>query len=209
MSKLSSLVVLVLLSSCMGAHDSDAQKAEVADEETPAEVISGDTLKIDTTKSVTFWKGTKMRGAGMHSGEIYLKKGHFLMENGEISGGEFLTDMNTIKVTDIPPTDPIPIKNLTNHLKDGDFFDVDRYPISRFRILEVKRLSGDSLEVSGNLTIKDITRKITFDASSREESFNATFLIDRFQWNVAYKGSWKDRTFVDKEMELRVKLVWD
>ena len=209
MNKLLLLVVLVLLSSCMGANDSDAQKAEITDEATSAKVISGDTLEIDTSKSVIFWKGTKMRGAGMHSGEIDLKKGHFLMENGEISGGQFLVDMNTIKVTDIPATDPIPIKNLTNHLKDADFFDVERYPTSRFEITEVKRLSRDSLAVSGNLTIKDITKNISFDALIREESFTTTFLIDRFQCNVAYKGNWQDRTFVDKEMELRVKLVWD
>lgn len=209
MNKLLIFFALVFLVSCMGRHDSDAKKAEISKKVESAKGVSGDTLEIDTNRSIIYWKGTKMRGTRMHSGEINLMKGFFLMKSDQIVGGEFLVDMKTIKVTDIPLTDPIPIKNLTNHLKDSDFFDVGRYPYSRFEILEVKRLSADSIEISGNLTIKDVTKNIRIDALQREKSFTSSFVIDRFQWNIAYEGNWANRTLVDKEIELKVDLVWN
>lgn len=93
-------------------------------------------------------------------------------------------------------------------MKSDDFFDVKKYPYSDFEIFTVKTLSGDSLEISGNLRIKDISRNIQIAALKNNRSFTTTFLIDRFQWNIAYEGSWADRTFVDREMELRVELYW-
>lgn len=208
MNKLWIMILVGFLFSCIGRHSSDAQKAEIREKVISSKENIGDTLRNDLSKSRIYWKGTKMRGAGMHSGEVGMEKGYFLLNNSEIVGGEFIVDMNTIRVTDIPLTDPIPIKNLTEHLKSDDFFDVKKYPYSDFEILTVKTLSGDSLEISGNLTIKDISRNIQIAALKNNQSFTTTFLIDRFQWNIAYEGSWADRTFVDREMELRVELYW-
>ncbi len=208
MNKYSIILILVLLFSCKGRHNSNVSKAEVREPLELQEKSSGDTLKINTSKSIIYWKGTKMRGAGMHSGEIYLVNGFFLKNNNEITGGEFTIDMNSIKVTDIPPTDPVPINNLTEHLKSADFFDVENYPFSHFEIGKVTPLSLDSLQISGNLMIKDIIRSVQIPASMTNQSFITSFLIDRFNWSIAYKGSWANRTLVDREMELRVELYW-
>lgn len=208
MNKIWVIILAGFFFSCIGRHSSDAQKAEIMEKVITSKENIGDTLKNDLSRSRVFWKGTKMRGAGMHSGEVGLEKGYFILNNNEIVGGKFIVDMNTIRVTDIPPTDPIPIKNLTEHLKSADFFDVEKYPYSDFEILTVKPLSGDSLEISGHLTIKDISRSIQIAALKNNQSFTTTFLIDRFQWNIAYEGSLADRTLVDREMELRVELYW-
>ena len=69
-----------------------------------------------------------MRGAGKHEGKIALKSGYFITQNGQLKGGKFIVDMQTIEVTDIPKHDPIPRNNLKNHLKNADFFDVGKFP---------------------------------------------------------------------------------
>ncbi len=208
MNKLFVVLIIIVFSSCIGKHSSDKPKAEIREHLLPSLQQSGDTLNLDLSKSVIYWKGTKMRGAGYHSGEIDFKKGYFLLKENKIVGGEFFVKMNSIKVTDIPPTDPVPIKNLTNHLKAADFFDVESHPESHFEILEAKVNTGDSLQITGNLTIKGISRSIQISAIKDDQSFTTGFVIDRFLWNIAYKGNWADRTMVDRDIELKAELFW-
>ena len=49
------------------------------------------------------------------------------------------------------------------HLKSADFFDVETYPTLTFRSTEVTAVDGDTLRVTGDLTIKDVTRPVTVD----------------------------------------------
>ena len=166
-----------------------------------------DTLWINLYQSKIHWKGTKMRGLGMHEGEIPLKKGFILENQGQWIGGYFEIDMEKIRVTDIPESDPIPLKNLTDHLKNKDFFNVDKYPVSKFTLLEIKATNQGKLVLSGNLEIKGISKPIRFEGTQNGNQVLSTFSVDRFDWNIAYVGSWADRTLVDREIEFRVKLV--
>lgn len=49
------------------------------------------------------------------------------------------------------------------HLKSPDFFDVDKYPSLNFKSKSVARASDGTLKVSGELTIKGISKQITLD----------------------------------------------
>jgi polyisoprenoid-binding protein YceI len=49
------------------------------------------------------------------------------------------------------------------HLKSADFFDVAKYPKLTFESTEIKG-SPEKFKLIGNLTIKDKTKKVTFDA---------------------------------------------
>ncbi len=148
-----------------------------------------------------------MRGLGKHEGEIPLKKGFLLENQGQWINGYFEIDMEKIRVTDIPESDPIPLRKLTAHLKDEDFFDVDKYPISKFYLREIKVVDQGKLVLSGDLEIKRITKPISFEGTQNGRQVLSTFSIDRFDWDIAYTGSWADRTLVDREIEFRVKLV--
>ncbi|WP_310529734.1 YceI family protein [Nocardioides sp.] len=48
------------------------------------------------------------------------------------------------------------------HLKSGDFFDTETYPSIRFVSTDVTR-DGDVWAVTGDLTIKDVTKPVTID----------------------------------------------
>ncbi|MGA4670651.1 YceI family protein [Propionibacteriaceae bacterium Y1923] len=49
------------------------------------------------------------------------------------------------------------------HLKSADFFDVENYPTITFTSTEVSAPVADQLRVTGDLTIKDVTRPVTID----------------------------------------------
>jgi polyisoprenoid-binding protein YceI len=115
--------------------------------------------------------------------------------------------MSTISVTDIPQHEPVPRKRLNEHLKSSDFFDVNNFPTAKFKITNIEKINSDSLKVSGNLTLKNIAKSIEFTALHQGETFSTKFTIDRFQWDIAYEGNWADRTLVDKDIELTIKLM--
>lgn len=176
-------------------------------------------VPIDTDRSLIVWKGTEMWESGKHEGTINLGEGYLLLKNGQIAGGYFVADMNSIAITDIPESDPVPRKRLRNHLESEDFFYVEKYPTAEFEITKTEVMNGDSLRVRGDLSIRDVTKSISFVAGQKSDQgyglvFYTTFKIDRFAWNISYQGSyWKritsilDNTFVDADIFLSVKLV--
>src|SRR4029078_158194 len=89
---------------------------------------------------------------------------------------------------------------LVHHLKSDDFFDVEKFPESEFRLTKIEPLPGDTpgnpnVRVTGKLTLKKVKRELTFPAivgatSDGTLAADAHFDIDRTLWNVRY-GSGK------------------
>ena len=166
---------------------------------------------VDLTNSVMTWKGTKPTGS--HNGTVAFKSGGMIVEDNVLKGGEFVIDMNTIKNLDMEGSEGA--GKIENHLKAPDFFDVEVYPTSKFVITSVLEVEG-SLAVTGNLTIKDVTKSITIPASVstlegittfKSELFN----IDRADFNVKYGSKrWieglKDK-FIDDLVEMSFTVV--
>jgi polyisoprenoid-binding protein YceI len=201
------LLAAVLIASCKGKYRSDAQKISVGEVAAAAAQPNGDTLKVNMAASVIRWKGTKMRGTRKHEGVVRLRQAYFLADGGRITSGKFTVDMRSLEVTDIPAHENVPRQNLDDHLKSADFFDIQKYPLASFDITAVKYLPGDSLAVTGNLSIKDVGRNIAFGALRKEKFFFARFSFDRFLWNITYEGNLVERTLVDRDIELAIRLV--
>ena len=51
------------------------------------------------------------------------------------------------------------------HLKSADFFDVAKYPNMTFKSTSFKKTSGNNYKLTGDLTIKGVTKKVTFDVT--------------------------------------------
>jgi len=56
-----------------------------------------------------------------------------------------------------------------NHLRSGDFFDVENYPTMTFKANQYA-IKGDVVEVTGDLTIKDVTRTLTIPLEYQGEA---------------------------------------
>ncbi|GAA0660610.1 YceI family protein [Streptomyces thermocarboxydovorans] len=50
-----------------------------------------------------------------------------------------------------------------NHLRSAEFFDTEKYPTMTFRSTNAEALGGDHYRITGDLTIRDVTKPITID----------------------------------------------
>lgn len=143
--------------------------------------------KVAIKDSKLKWEGEKLTGS--HDGTINLKEGFFLMEGGELVGGEFVVDMTSITVTDLEGDNKA---KLEGHLKSDDFFGVEKHGTSKFVINTVAK-KGDTYGVSGTLTIKGKSNPIAFDLEMKDGKASTTLKIDRTKYNVRYgSGSFFD-----------------
>ncbi|MFD9824827.1 YceI family protein [Streptomyces violascens] len=55
------------------------------------------------------------------------------------------------------------IADRDGHLRSGDFFDAEQFPVMSFRSTGAKELGGDKYRIIGDLTIKDVTRPLSID----------------------------------------------
>ncbi|MDY0102282.1 MAG: YceI family protein [Lentimicrobium sp.] len=207
--KLFSLAIMAgLIASCGGPQ---GEKAVTSDAQ-EVSVKSGDvTLKLDQSSSNIEWVGAKPTGE--HNGTIDFQGGELMLTEGSIVGGNFTIDMNSIKNLDL--TSEEDNAKLVGHLKSPDFFDVEKYPTAVFQITSVEPLTGNAEanhSITGNLTMKDVTRSITFPAmvTIDDASVTATspvFVIDRTQWKVEYGSKTLFKNLQDKFINDEISLM--
>lgn len=151
--------------------------------------------KLDKTASTVLWHGKKVTGE--HNGTIEFQSGEFGADGDKITAGKFEIDMNSIIDKDL--ADGEMNQKLVNHLKSDDFFSVEKFPTSKFEITKVEALNdankpGFNHTVTGNLTIKDVTKSISFPANVKIEggvlTAGADFDVDRTDFGLKY-GSGK------------------
>lgn len=169
--------------------------------------MTGQVFTIDTAKSTVSWIGSKV--TGRHNGTITIREGAVTLHNGMPHGGETVFDMSTVRSED-KSIDEAGNKKLTMHLQSKDFFDVEQFPFASFLITSVApfdsterqdapsppanakglRIKNPTHKVTGNLTIKGITKSISFPAKiTLEDSLlraKANFNIDRTHWRLSY-----------------------
>jgi polyisoprenoid-binding protein YceI len=192
----SALILFVTLSFVPGCGKSGKEVKMLSGEKSGENKKSSKTLKIDTVSSSMNWVGKKV--TGQHNGTIKIANGEVGIDNsGAVVGGSFEMNMKSIANLDLDDTEWN--NKLITHLKSDDFFAAEKFPTSRFEITKVEPLSDPAKPtfnntVSGNLTIKGITKSISFPASIKFEngavSSFADFEIDRTQWDIKY-GSGK------------------
>ncbi|MBC7934188.1 MAG: YceI family protein [Rhizobacter sp.] len=173
-------------------------------------VGNGEYFITATKESVVTWKGSMQIGTNNHTGYVYMSKGELMIENGQLMGGTVEVDMNTIE-DDKHGRD----NNLINHLKDPDFFDVKKFPLSTLTITGVESINDEDKKITGNLTIKGITHTVSFpakmDVKEQMVKANGKLVIDRTKWDVRYKSGkfydlLADQTMSDS-IEFQIKIV--
>lgn len=80
-----------------------------------------------------------------------------------------------------------------NHLRSPDFFDVAKFPTLTFSSTSVKAVDADTLEVTGDLTIKGVTKKVTVPVEvlgtvkgprGEKAGFETSFKLDRKEYGI-------------------------
>ncbi len=148
------------------------------------------TYKLQPQLSTLGWVGKKVTGE--HNGNIQFKDGNVLVNGSQIVGGTFTVDMNSLKVEDLKDAEYN--GKLVGHLRSEDFFSIEKNPTSTFKITKVAALKGDkagnNATITGDLTIKGITKSISFPAKTGVKngvaSASGTAIIDRTKFDIKY-----------------------
>lgn len=160
-------------------------------------MVNAQKKAIKTDKSNLVWKGYKVTGS--HAGTIAINSGSLTFKDDKLTGGEFTIDMTTLESTDI--TGEYKGK-LDGHLKSDDFFGTASFPTATLSFTEVKATGKNAYEVTGDLTIKGKTNKVTFDFSVYGSKANATLKVDRTKYGIRYGSA----SFFDN---LKNKAIYD
>ena len=189
------------------------------------------TIILNRKTSSLEWKGGLKVINNNHSGNLKLKSGNIYLNEGNKISGNIIINMMSMTNIDLPDSKK---EYLIGHLRSQDFFDVERFPKASFKINSSKILEKQSdgkynMEISGDLTIKSITKPIIFtaliDLKSDIKSATGTMKFNRIDFGVQYrseiklddaKSFWNDlqttkKTTMDKvikdEIEVKFNIV--
>lgn len=122
----------------------------------------------------------------------------------------FTIDVNSINTEN---------ENRDKHLKSDDFFNAEKFPAIKFESTSMQPLGNNKYKLNGNLTMRDITKPVTFDVTyggtitgqrGTKVGFKAVTTVDR----LAYGLKWDRATeagglVVSKDVELSIKVEMD
>lgn len=211
--------IVVATTSCMQTPNGEKVKSDNASEISFPKDATNHSVDLD--KSGIEWLGIKPTGE--HFGTLAIEHGTIYVKDEKLLGGDFTLDMNSITVLDIQDSETN--AKLLGHLKSADFFHVDSFPKATFRFntvlpLENNETNEDGVSlthrIEGNLTLRGVTRKISFPASititsSGLKAQTLQFFINRTEWNVNYGSksifaNLKDN-FINDEMGVKITLL--
>ncbi len=136
-------------------------------------------FKVNLDKSKFSWTGYASVGNYAPTGTIQLSAGKLNVDGLNISKAIFEFNMKTITHEN---------KDLQKHLRDEDFFDVEKYPKAVF-ILE--KITNN--QATGLLEIKDVQKKISFPIvikkSEKEIQIQANININRTDFGIKYNST--------------------
>ena len=158
------------------------------------------------------WDGLTIPAAGTYALDVAHKRVGFVARHMMVSKvrGEFNEATATITVAEDPLQSSVAATiqaasvdttqaDRDAHLRSPEFLDAEKFPTLEFRSTGVKSRSGSEFVLTGELTIKDVTRpvelEVEFEGVGRSPfgqdifGFSASTEIDREEfgltWNVA------------------------
>ncbi|KQT35556.1 hypothetical protein ASG22_00555 [Chryseobacterium sp. Leaf405] len=204
----------LLLASCEKKADtvSTAQEQQVADKK-------GDVFAVDAATSMVNWKAFHKGGLAPRWGTLSITSGELSVADKQLSSGEFVIDMKSIKVDPASVTEKDKkYTELEGHLKSADFFNVEKFPTAEFKITKVEDLAagaqnaieGANKTVSGNLTLLGKTLNVSFpakvDVADKSAAVKAQFTVNRADWGIKFGTNETDPAewMISKDIEIAI-----
>jgi polyisoprenoid-binding protein YceI len=195
------LTLATMIFSCKNKEVQSVTASEASTASTP--VGSGTKYVASPATSDIRWIGSSPGGS--HNGSLKILDGQIYFDSGSFTGGKFTINMKSINVQDLEGDEK---NSLESHLKGtGDkaeadhFFNINEYPTATFEVVEIVGASdqkNSNSTVTGNLTMRGITKMITFAANisiGEDDLVISTipFTINRTDWGIKYSS----KTFID------------
>ena len=167
--------------------------------------VSAQTKNINTATSSIEWLGKKV--TGQHNGTVNFKDGTLVFKNNKLAGGTFTVNMTSLTATDLSGEYQ---GKLNGHLKADDFFGTEKFPTATLVFKKIGVKSANVYNVTADLTIKGITKPVTFELTVNGNTATTTFNVDRTKYDIKYGSKSFFESIGDKaiydEFELKVAL---
>lgn len=194
MKKRTSLVAAVVVAGMLatGCAENPADKVPSADVKTPAVSASESATPAAMVEGTvyTFAEGTEVgfvgsKVTGSHDGGFKAVKGTVTVPEEGLTGSAIDLTIDTKSIYSDN-------EKLTKHLKEDDFFAVEKFPEASFKSTKVEAAEDGSYNVTGSLTLHGVTKEISFPATIAVEgealTTTAEFSINRKDFEIVYAG---------------------
>lgn len=150
---------------------------------------AADTYTLDPTHTTVIWNANHFGYSKPH--------GLFPLVEGTLQLDEANPEASTLEVT-VPTTKlTTGIEKFDAHLKNADFFNVEKFPTATFKSTKVEKTGDKTAKVTGDLTLVGVTKPVTLDVTfnqkmanpmSQKETvgFSATGTIKRSDFGINY-----------------------
>ena len=185
------------LAACQTSSLTDAQKEGVTHTD---QAFSGTMKDIDAEASVISFVG----GSTVvdHEGKFNEYEAHIMLDETDPANLEKAAIMATIDLTSAV-TDA---EGLNGHLQKADFFETATYPQATFNSTNIASKGGNMYAVTGDLTVKGVTKSVSFDAEITDEYLTATYEFPRKEFGVG--NDTYGQKLLDETVPVNVKLVF-
>jgi polyisoprenoid-binding protein YceI len=164
---------------------------------------------IATPSLIRNHQGRDVPEAGTYDIDVSHSNVDFVVRHLMISKvrGGFSSYRGAVTIADVPEESSVQVsidaasittndEQRDGHLRSADFFDAEQYPALTFASTGVEAVKGDHWRVTGDLTIKDVTKPVvldvTFDGAQTDPwggarlGFSASTEIDREDWGLTW-----------------------
>jgi polyisoprenoid-binding protein YceI len=187
--------------------------ADASQEESGTKMVREEEKKMTavmpTTGSKTVWAidpaHTDVEFAVRHM-MLSNVKGHFSGLSGAIQFDENDLTNSSVEVEIDASTVNTREPNRDAHLKSADFFEVEKYPTITFKSTGIKKVNDKTYEVTGDLTIRDVTRPVVLETAyngrntspwgTQVLSVSAETVINRKDYGLTYNVALETGGFV-------------
>ena len=206
------IVGSLFVASCSNTPKGD--EAKITDEQVVDSTLGNEVLiNIETSKV-----GFVGNGVGKnHPGFFKVSSGNLTAAEGKVNVGTVVIDIKSLV---LDQKEEMFQAKLLPHLLSADFFDAEIFPTAKFEITSVEPYTatatdssvtdGANYKVSGNLTLKDATKNVSFPAKIENTngiySVVGSFNIDRTLWGIKYGN---DKSLKDKFISEVVNISLD
>jgi polyisoprenoid-binding protein YceI len=165
------------------------------------------TYELDTTHTTVEFVGRHM---------LSKTRGRFTELSGTVEVGE-TPEASSVQVEVVAGSVTTHMEQRDNHLKSGDFFDLENHPTFSFRSTAVRVTGEDTFEVDGDLTIKDISNPVTLKGEylgwgpdmegTPMFAASARATVDREDWDMTWNMVVETGGFlVSKKIEIEIEV---
>lgn len=192
------LVLSILaLSACQTSSLTDAEKAAVVDTEV---AFDGTVKEIDMSQSVISFVG---------GSTVIDHEGKFETFTADVTLDETTpADLTKAKVSaTIDLTSAVTdAEGLNGHLQKADFFNTASGATATFESTEIVKLEDNNYDITGDLTVKGVTKTITVNAEITNDYLLAVYDFPRKEWGIG--NDTYGQKLLDETVPVTVKLVF-